>query len=108
VFLHNFWIIGIQIITVVTAGVLTQNKGKIGSNGVSIPKFYYKIIYDPKGQGEMIAFLIPNEKSTKSLQTYVVSVDSIESITGIDFFPELQDSVESRLERSTDISIMVF
>lgn len=50
----------------------------------------------------MIPFLIPNEKSTKPLQTYLVSVDSVESLTGIDFFPELKDSIENRLERSAD------
>ena len=46
----------------------------------------------------MIAFLIPNEKSTKPLQTHIVSVDSVEGLIGIDFFPELPDSIESRLE----------
>ena len=91
-------------IYVVTGGVLTSNKGKIGSNGVSIPKYFYKVIYDPKGQGEMIGFLIPNEKSTKSLQTYVVLVDSVESLTGIDFFFDMQDSIKSLVESRIDIS----
>ncbi len=98
------WALSSGRIYVVTGGVLTSNKGKIGLDGVSIPKYFYKIIYDPKGQGKMIAFLIPNEKSTKPLQTYVGSVDSIESLTGIDFFPELQDSIESRLESIIDLS----
>jgi endonuclease G len=92
------WALSSGRLYVVTGGVLTSNKGKIGSNGVSIPKYFYKIIYDPKGQGRMIAFLIPNEKSTKPLQTFAVSVDSLESITGIDFFPALQDSIENLLE----------
>ena len=52
----------------------------------------------------MTAFLIPNEKSIKPLQTYVVSVDSIESLTGIDFFYVLPDSNEKRLESSKDLS----
>ena len=51
----------------------------------------------------MIAFILPNEKGAKPLQRYVVSVDSVESITGIDFFPELPDSIENRLERKKDI-----
>jgi len=42
------------------------------------------------------------------LQTYVVSVDTIESLTSIDFFPELPDSIENLLERSTDISAWSF
>ena len=88
----------------VTAGVLTQNKGKIGSNGVSIPKYFYKFIYDPKGQGRMIGFLIPNENCMKSLLTYVVSEDSFESLTGIDFFPALPDTIENLLESGKDLS----
>jgi endonuclease G len=98
------WALASDKIYVVTGGVLTSNKGKIGLDGVTIPKYFYKIIYDPKGQGKMIAFLIPNEKSTKPLQTYVVSVDSVESLTGIDFFPELPDSIESHLERKMDLT----
>ena len=70
----------------------------------SIPKYFYKIIYDPKGQGKMIAFLIPNEKSIKSIQSYVVSVDSVESITSIDYFPELADQIENLLESRRDLS----
>jgi endonuclease G, mitochondrial len=94
------WALSSGRLYVVTGGILTQNKGKIGRNGVSIPKYFYKIIYDPKGQGKMIAFLIPNENSIKPLQTFVVSVDSLESLTSIDFFPALQDSIENRLESS--------
>lgn len=52
----------------------------------------------------MIAFLLPNENSTKPLQQFVVSVDSLETLTGIDFFPELPDSIESLLESRTDLS----
>lgn len=88
---------------VVTGGVLTSNKGKIGPDGVSVPKYFYKVLYDPRGQGEMIAFLMPNENSTRPLQQFVVSVDSLESLTGIDFFPELADSIESLLESKIDM-----
>jgi endonuclease G len=95
-------------IYVVTGGVLKSNKGKIGPDGVSIPKYFYKVIYDPRGKGKMIAFLIPNEKSEKPLQNYVVTVDSLESLTGIDFFPELPDSIENHLESSKDVSSWSF
>ena len=102
------WAITEGRIYVVTGGVLTSNKGKIGVNGVSVPRYYYKVIYDPKGQGKMIAFLLPNEKSTKPLQEYVVSVDSLENITRIDFFPALPDSLERLLESSKDVSAWSF
>ena len=102
------WALTTGRIYVVTAGVLTSNRGKIGSDGVSIPKYFYKVIYDPRGQGKMIAFLLPNEKSEKPLQNYVVTVDSLESLTGIDFFPAMLDSIENQLERSKDVSSWSF
>lgn len=50
----------------------------------------------------MIAFLIPNEKSNKPLYSFVVSVDLVEKMTGIDFFPKLKDNVEQQLEKNSD------
>jgi endonuclease G, mitochondrial len=102
------WALTFERIYVVTGGVLTSNKGKIGLNGVSIPKYFYKIIYDPRGPGKMIAFLIPNENSEKALQNYIVTVDSLENLTGIDFFPELPDSNENHLESSLNLSSWSF
>lgn len=58
------WAITEGMIYVVTAGVLTSNKGKIGASGVTVPQYYYKVIYAPKGQGKMIALVLPNEKGT--------------------------------------------
>jgi endonuclease G len=78
--------------------ILTQIQGTIGRNKVTVPKYYYKVIYDPKRQGKMIAFLMPNENSSKPLKDFVVTVDSLERMTGIDFFPELPDIIESALE----------
>lgn len=98
------WALASGRLYVVTAGVLTQNKGKIGSNGVTVPKYFYKVLYDPREQGKMVAFLLPNENSTKPLQQFVVSVDSLETLTDIDFFPGLPDSIENLLESRTDFS----
>jgi endonuclease G len=53
----------------------------------------------------MIGFLIPNEKP---LQTFVISVDSLESLTGLIFFTALPDLIESRLESCAELSGWVF
>ena len=45
----------------------------------------------------MFAYLIPNTK-LDSIEKYVVRVDSIESITVIDFYPQLKTELESKLE----------
>ena len=46
----------------------------------------------------MIAFVLSNEKAEYTLSHYVTSVDDVEKITGINFFPGLEDELEKRLE----------
>ncbi len=88
---------------VITGGVLKKPLQAIGKENVLVPKYFYKILLDNNnGDFKMIAFLIPNEKSNKPLYNFVVSVDLIEKMTGIDFFPGLNDSVEYQLERNDD------
>lgn len=91
-----------QEIYVVTGPIFMENKGTIGDNEVTVPGYYYKIAYSP-ADNKMIAFVMPNEKITNSLDVYVVSTDSVESLTGIDFFPQISDDLEEQLESSTSI-----
>ena len=90
-------------IHIVTAGILTGELTKIGSSGVSVPRYFYKIIYAPK-EAKMIGFLMPNSKISLGLKSYVKSVDEIESLTGIDFFYDLDDDLENKLESKSDIT----
>ena len=72
-------------IYIVTGGILSDSKGSIGKDRVTVPKSYYKVIYDLTGEKKMIAFILPNAKSTKPLSAYVITVDFVESQTGLDF-----------------------
>ncbi len=85
---------------VVTGPIFEHNLGVIGrQNKVTVPGAYYKIILDIEGkEKKAIGFVIPNEVSNKPLTAYIKSVDEIEEITGIDFFPELEDALEEKLE----------
>ncbi len=84
---------------VVTGGVLENGLQEIGDEDVDVPRQYYKIIAkgSPKNL-KVIAFLMPNEPSTKPLRRFTVTVDRIEELTGIDFFQKLPDEVEQKLE----------
>tara|TARA_Y100000768_G_scaffold80176_1_gene56984 strand:+ start:1057 stop:2049 length:993 start_codon:yes stop_codon:yes gene_type:complete len=85
-------------IYVSTAGVLGSDRfGTIGVNKVTIPAKFYKVIYSPDKK-IMIGFLLSNIKLSGELSSYAVSVDQIESETGIDFFSELPDNIENELE----------
>ena len=83
---------------ITTGGVLNSKYLKtIGNNNVSVPEKFYKIIYDPRNQ-KIIAFLMANEKLDLPIEKYIVTVDEIESLTGIDFYHQLDDVLEEKLE----------
>lgn len=99
----RYWAVKYDGIYVVTAGVLEPALETIGKENVSVPKFFYKVLLDnSNGEFKMIAFLVPNVASDRPLYDFVVSVDRIEKMTGIDFFPELDDKIENQLEKSSD------
>jgi endonuclease G len=67
---------------VICGGVLTDSLETIGLNGVSIPKFYYKIIYTNTW---MTCFLLKNEKSNEPLHIYSQTLTVIEQRVKINF-----------------------
>ena len=69
---------------------------KLGKKSIPV------ILNNTNGKYKVIAFLVPNTKSDKPLYSFTVSVDDIEKITGIDFFPNLEDSIENKLEKNKD------
>jgi len=92
------WLQKEDTLYVVTGPILSNSLGNIGVNKVTIPSFYYKVIYDPTGDQKMIAFIMPHKKIENSILEYIVSVDEVEIRTGIDFFSGLEDELEMRLE----------
>ena len=105
----RYWATKYDGVYVITAGVLQPNLKTIGQEQVLVPNYFYKILLDnSNGQYKMIAFLVPNAKSHKPLYEFVVSVDSIEKMTGIDFFPKLDDKTENRLEKNSDYKAWSF
>jgi endonuclease G len=99
----RYWATKYDGVYVVTGGVLESSLKTIGRENVSVPKYFYKILLDKfDGEYKMIAFIVPNEASDKPLYDFVVSVDYIEKLTGIDFFPKLEDRIENQLEKNSD------
>ncbi|MBK7212095.1 MAG: DNA/RNA non-specific endonuclease [Bacteroidales bacterium] len=95
------WAIQNGEIYVVTGPVLVPGLKTIGPNKVGVPKAYYKVILDYSlPDVKAIAFVMPNEASDKSLQSFVVSIDNVEKITGLDFFPLLPDKQENTIEKT--------
>jgi endonuclease G, mitochondrial len=112
-FYNHIWIKTEEIIRTWTAGndgfyvvcgpILADSPfPAIGENNVSIPKRFYKAIYDPKNQ-KALGFIFQNSMTSGSLKSFVVSVDQIELETGLDLFPSLDDALEKQVESNTNL-----
>ena len=100
------WAIEERAIYVVTAGVLTPHLPSMGGNAVSVPQLFYKVILDYEGPVKKgIGFIMPNEGSSKDLKLFTVSIDSVEKVTGLDFFCQLPKEEESQIESVADTAL---
>ena len=87
---------------VVTGPVLTDPiSAHIGQTcSISVPQRFYKIMLDTANPMRAIAFVLPNNSSTQPLSSFAMSVDEAERITGMDFFPKLNDVQEAKIEKT--------
>jgi endonuclease G len=94
------WAMQLEELYIVTGPVLSENLPSIGPNEVSIPNYYYKVILAKKDNAwQGIGFILKNESSNSPLSNYSVPIDSVERFTGIDFFNQLPEHIESDLEK---------
>lgn len=99
------WAISDSAIVIVCGPIIRDRCRKIGNNKVSIPDGFFKVILSPHvSPPQAIGFLFKNKKYVGSLREYAVPVDSVEVITGLDFFHQLPDSIESVIEASINIA----
>lgn len=85
----------------IVCGPIYEGRGQqktIGRNKVWVPDAFFKVILCRKGSPKAIGFVYRNEGKKQAQQEAVRSVDEIERLTGIDFFPALDDAVENRIE----------
>lgn len=75
------------------------------TNRIAIPTHFYKIILHvrPSGFIDTISFILPHlDESVGStspfLSNHIATIDEIEAVTGIDFFPELPNQRETAVE----------
>jgi endonuclease G len=86
----------------VTTGPVFDNRIEYlkTADKVEIPDAFYKIYaMSNNGTTSLLAFLIPQTvKGNEPLDRYLVTVDTIEALTGLDFFYKLDDKQETALE----------
>lgn len=71
---------------------------RVGKSKVLVPEGFFKVLLVMGEQPRAVGFLYPNDDCDAPLASYAVPVDSVEQVTGIDFYPALPDETEKRLE----------
>lgn len=67
---------------------------------MAVPRQFFKVILSPYADPPTaIGFIMPNGPVPGGMQTHAVSVDSVEAVTGHDFFSALPDQLEQQLEK---------
>lgn len=98
------WAKNYEAVYIVTGPVLRDSLKTIGNNRIAVPEYFYKVILDyTQPEYKAIGFIIPNAETTEPLQRFAVTVDSVEKVTGINFFPALPDNLEELLESQHQI-----
>ena len=85
-------------VIIVCGPILTDKlTERIGNTGVTVPKRFFKVVLSPSiSQG--IGFIMDNGQVKGGMQAAAVSIDSVEAVTGYDFFSALPDDIENRIE----------
>ena len=92
-------------ILIVCGPILSKKIKSIELNKVAVPDQFYKVIMRPFGKKpKAIGFLFKNEGSNEKLQKFAVSVDSIQKLTGIDFFYQLPQPLQTEVERTYNLN----
>ena len=83
----------------------TNRYGIIGDRGVTVPDSFFKaVLAENRGKYHAIAFVMDNDDKRYWLDDCAMTVDELEDITGLDFFPLLPDEVEKNVESRLTLS----
>lgn len=97
------WAAADSAIIIICGPVIKKQAKTIGKNKVAVPQQFFKIVLSPFVKPmRAIGFLFNNEQSVDPLSAYVVTIDSIERLTNMDFFTSLPDGIENKIEAESN------
>lgn len=99
------WAIQNGKVYVVTGAILADGyKHKIGTNQVSVPNYYYKIVADLTGEKiKGVGFIFSNGENNGELRYYACSIEDVEKRTKLSFFPNLKPEVQAQIKNDFEI-----
>jgi len=99
---------------VTTGPIIPQTDYDTLNSGIAIPESFYKIFAFRMGYSGIIkavAFIIPQHPSSNDLADFYVSINEIETRTGLNFFPALSQTRQHNLEsvkRDLQLKILLY
>lgn len=74
----------------------------IGYNKVAVPRAFFKVVLCLRNEPNGFGFVVKNNDGQKKNDLYYNSIREVEKVTGYDFFPLLNDSLEDIVETKVD------
>ena len=81
---------------------------------VSVPNYYYKALLQRRGTGssssyQAMAIWVPHKAANgNATKDDIITIDRLEELTGIDFFHNLDDTTEQKVESQYDLNFWGF
>lgn len=96
-------------IMVVTGPIKAEDSNTIGTHRVTVPNSFFKAVLVQTGDAySAVGFTMKNSSEKQSLLDSCISINKLEELTGFDFFPFLEDSIEDDVEGMIDRTIWRF
>lgn len=71
---------------------------------VAVPESFFKVVLSLRnGHEKGIGFVYTNSSEKQTMESTSMSIDDVERLTGLDFFPSLDDALENRVESNYDL-----
>ena len=73
---------------------------------IRVPDAFFKIVVSLRqGKEKGIGFYYKNDDSRQTMESAAMAIDQVEELTGFDFFAELPDEIEARIETQSKLSV---
>lgn len=108
--LCRLWAVENGTLLIVAGPVIEKDMRRMGKNRVGVPSAFYKVIGTiTNNQYKGIGFLFENKDCKNiSLQAKAIPIDSVERVTGIEFFHRLSGEDQRKMKATVDWSYWSF
>lgn len=92
-----------DVLYVIKGGTIKEGQIKGYANGLLVPQYFFMATVCKKNDTyKGIAFWCDHNQPRVTVKSCIISIDELETKTGIDFFCNLPDDIENQIESSVD------